>query len=147
MFKNYQSILAGLFMASFLIIIATSGYCANNELTSVNDVDSIDVSAYKKNTSTLYVSFLYKNHKTDQLVFWRGYRTQASCDVYELIGNVFDKQKGRFIGEIKNHDLNDFNQGLYIEVATTGEKWGIVECGWTFGGIKFYGERTFLQHE
>ena len=69
MILKQKSILASLFIASFLIIIVTSGYCADNRLTSVNDVDSFDVIAYKKTNTTLYVSFLYKNHKTDQLVF------------------------------------------------------------------------------
>ena len=146
MILKQKSIFASLFIASFLIIIVTSGYCADNRLTSVNDVDSFDVIAYKKTNTTLYVSFLYKNHKTDQLVFWQNTSCDINCDVYELLGNRGNKQKGRNIGSYKN-SLNSFSQGIYIDVVTTNEEWGLVDCGWTYGGKKYYGETTFLQRK
>ena len=143
---KWKSLLAGLLMTSFLIIVGNLGYCASSKLTSVNDIDMVDVSAYMKNDSTLYVKFFFKNFKHDQLVFWRGDRTQASCNVYELIGKSSDKRKGRLMGSIKNHDLNEFSQGIYIDVTTTKEKWGLVECSWTFGGRYFNGQDDFQQH-
>lgn len=141
-----KSILACLLIPFFLIAIVNPGYSIDDTLTSVNDVGSIGVSAYKKNPSTLYVTFFYKSHKTDRLVFWQGVSSEVSCDVYELVGNRFDNKQGHHLGEIKQHRLSSYNQGVYIEVNTTGEKWGLVECGWTFGGIKFYGKKEFLQH-
>ena len=50
MFLKQKSFLLSLFIASFLVIIVNSGYCANNDLTSLNDVNSIDIVAYKKPT-------------------------------------------------------------------------------------------------
>ena len=147
MFTKQGLILVGLFIAFFSTIITTTAYCGRDDLTSVNDVDSISLIAYKKNNSTLYVSFLYKNHRTDQLVFWKGVSSDVSCDVYELKGKGSNKERGTRLGSINQHSLNNFNQGVYIEVVTTNEEWGLVECGWTFGGIKFYGEQDFLQRK
>ena len=146
MILKHKSILVGLFIVSFLIIIVNSGYCADNRLTSVNDVDSFDVIAYKKNNTTLYVSFLYKNHRTDQLVFWQNTSCDINCDVYELIGDGHNKQKGRNLGSYKG-SLNSYSQGIYIDVVETNEPWGLADCGWTYGGKKYYSERKFKQRK
>jgi hypothetical protein len=136
------------FIISFLSIGEYSGYCQGNNLTSVNDVDALRLVAYKQNNSTLYVSFLYKNYRTDQLVFWRGTSlAEVSCNVYELTVDGFKKQKGSGIGAIKNHGLRDFNQGVYIDVVNTQATWGLVECSWTFGGRSIDGQTEFLQHK
>lgn len=138
--------LSGLFVVFFLIILLPSVSVAE-ELRSVNDVDMINVIAYKKSQTTLYVSFLYKNYRNDKLVFWRDTSSEASCNVYELVGNERDKQKGSYIGSIKNHRLNDFSQGLYIDIVTTKEESGLVDCSWTFGGRHYNGNTTFSQRK
>jgi len=149
MFLKQKSFLASLFIASFLVIIVNSGYCANNDLTSLNDVNSIDIVAYKKNNTTLYVSFIYRHHRTDQLVYWKGSSSRVSCNVYELVDENKQKDRdiGRSIGSIRNHDLNDYYQGIYIDVVTTNEEWALVGCEWTFDGKTFYAEEKFLQHK
>lgn len=127
-----------------LLLLTPNLYAA--DLTSINDVDVLSVSARKTNNSTLYVSFFYKNSRTDKLVFWRGMTSQMSCDAYELIGNIHEKRKGKYLGSLKNHPVSSFSQGVYIEIVTSKEKWGLVDCAWTYGGKYYYGEDTFIQY-
>ena len=118
-----------------ILLLLAMGVCKAGEITLLDAVDYIDLSAYVKN-NVLKLSVLYKNKGSDRLVFWRNGSVDYECYVYKNDGNILSPIKGEEITS-KSGTLRRFSQDIYIDIPEEylgRDKRAIIECSFDIGG-------------